>query len=325
MEVLGELTTEDLERLPRADGQEINRSVEGWRHRLAEDGASHDVLAAIDEYVALPRRDRSSVAALLNRYSNEAPAQTAVVFLWGGARGNNPTLAVCGQPRLSEDAGIPWLDDDSDRRRVAHEFLWDPLRAWDGEARPSPVEPRLAFQKLWTRQDWSKGLLKGCGTAFGTKILYWAVRAHLGIHPAAERPVPLIYDARVFASLMRRGPGSVRGFEQTWTHPQSKVFSDAYEAYCNYAYDSAERLNQLARQLNIDANFLAEDIERWHFDLGSAEPDPPVAGDHDDASYGGGPEEIEPDSDLPADYVVHQEQTVDRVLRSLAQAAERYG
>lgn len=74
-----------------------------------------------------------------------------------------------------------------------------------------------------------RGRLPGLGTAFGTKLLYFAVYLDGPIPP------PLIYDQFVWRALK-----SLDGSPDL-PHPQRYVTSEQYLAYCAWAEDNAAR------------------------------------------------------------------------------------
>ncbi|MFA9432849.1 hypothetical protein [Egicoccus sp. AB-alg2] len=317
---------DDLQRLPRASEQRIPRRVDGWRAHLAEAGASPPVHRAVDQYAELTDRSRRRVRELLLEYQGAPQARTAIVFLWGGARGKNPSLAVIGNPRVRSGSGAPWLRAADDHRDAAHTFLWNPRIASDGIEQDSLVAPRAAFEKLWSHPNLSQGLLPGCGTAFGTKLLYWAARCELGFDVPPEHPIPLIYDLRVFESLRALGLAypSDEGHPTAFTNPQRKMPFATYEAYCRIAYEWSNRLNERVANINhegLDA-FVPDDVEVMLFAVNgvglrtSQCTDEPAT----EGSDGGGPEIDEPQVD-PSSTGDLDLAAAARVLNALAAAA----
>jgi hypothetical protein len=215
---------------------------------------------------------------------HDAIARTAIVFLWGASRGRNLELSVMREPR---SGGLPpAFEASDDPRRAAHEFLWDGGVGRD-ESEEEHLSPRAAFEKLWCRPNTSKGLLPGCGTAFGTKVLYWAWRCRAGFEaPSQSRPAPLTYDLRVFASLRALGVVylSDAGEEVPFTSPTVAVPFRMYEAYCELALEWADRLNGLAASNAVsdpDRAFTPDDVELMLFTAngrGLTSPGPGVGG-----------------------------------------------
>lgn len=113
-----------------------------------------------------------------------------------------------------------------------------------------------AFSRLWDLQ-W-RPALKGFGTAFGTKLLFWSAKLANVPQP------PLIYDARVHAALVHL---EVPGLPPPvpWDHPWSCVRLCCYAKYCHWAHDAAVWLSQNVPDL---PGFSGEDVEYWLFQLG---------------------------------------------------------
>jgi hypothetical protein len=87
-----------------------------------------------------------------------------------------------------------------------------------------------AFTAMFGRNG--KPRLRNCSVAFVTKIM------HFMGYNSTVRPRPMIYDARVATALARMPDGPVVG------HPDSdKIWSDAYQRYCQWAEDLAVALN----------------------------------------------------------------------------------
>lgn len=319
---LADLSSSDLSSLPRARAHPVDRNVQGWLNRLVQDGASDNVIQAVGEYQNLRERERQALVVLLRRCAHDPVAQTAVVFLWGGARGRNPTLAVTEEPR-TKLVDEPWLRDSA-RPSEAHGFLWDTSRWWDMYPGRTPADPCRAFYKLWAKPRWDKGLVPGCGTAFGTKVLYWAARSTWDFSAPLEFPIPLIYDVRVYASLQTRGPHAVRGKRTAWTHPQKKMAGRTYEAYCTSAFDSAQVLNRRAEELDVKPDFGPDDIELWHFQLGGDDTNTDSvssASDPNDSAPEAGPELEEPEASPPTREDLSDTTVLERVLAALAAAS----
>ncbi len=90
-----------------------------------------------------------------------------------------------------------------------------------GSARSSAAD---GFTALFERR---RGRLPGLGTAFGTKLLYFAA------YVSGPSPRPLIYDQFVWRALESLDDAP------SLPHPQRYVTSEQYLTYCGWAADTA--------------------------------------------------------------------------------------
>lgn len=298
----------DLASLPRALAHSITRQVGNWKYHTAD--ISNEVTRAVDEYAG-GERSRLHIAELLHKYAPHPNAQTAVVMIWGGARGDNLKKALTSPPRINPATVPRWAREADGKLAAAHQVLWNPCADIQGDDQGEFVAPETAFEKIWRFDDYREGLLHGVGTAFGTKILYWAARSALR-GQAPERAIPLIYDLRVYQCLKSLGfEGSVA--------PTATMPFNFYAAYCDAAFAWAERLNALQPD---GPPFQPDDIEYWLFTLGDgARATATESGRR--VSAGGGPEDegLDPSSSRDEETVTERD-LIARIVRELAAQPE---
>lgn len=289
------MLAELLVRAPRARDHAVTKAVGDWKLRFPEEYRS--VIARYDE----GPRTRPDVAELLRDI--DPVARTVVVQLWGGARGDNMAAPVREQPRATVAVvrGKPY--DGEDNHADAHRFLWDTAHAWQPEFDGPPLLPFVAFDKLWKPDQRSRGLLPGIGCAFGTKILYWAERIVHGFDHTPASPMPLIFDARVLATLAGLGVTYTTGADGegaptrfTRTTDGGAMPYHCYAAYCQLAWRWAAICNDA---LPSEAPFVPDDVELWLFratdspsERGTASSAPGLAGGPEPESQGGPETEI---------------------------------
>ncbi len=248
----------DLRRLltsvARAESHTVRLDFAWWARRLASvapDTSAEQARRTFHHFSADPRWQhapeglaRAEIVRLLRDL--EPVPRYAVIIAWGA-----------GKRALWADRLRDQLNETGDDVTAKIELLLDANRRHDGSA--GRITAADAFPKLWQHPDTARPLLKGLGTAFGTKVLYWAARVQ-GCLP----PAPLIYDARVHRALdglqlrVEVGDGSDSFFD----HPWACVRFDVYTAYCSWAEQAAADLNQ---ELKPAVAVTADDIELWLF------------------------------------------------------------
>ncbi len=166
------------------------------------------------------------------------------------------------------------------------EFMMNPQQVVTGSSKNF----KDIFAKLWDPQETARGLVKGLGTAFGTKVLYWASRRE------AQWPRPLIYDQRVHGALWSLP--THWGAQERFDHPWECVRYACYEAYCEGSERSADLLNALGN--TRDYGFRSDDIELWLFQTGGGRPGHRFSGCTHGGWEAGGPDDVEepPDEDI---------------------------
>ncbi len=220
---------------------------------------------------------RERFGTLLTNGDLRPDQQIVLAYAWGGPTHGNNHVAGHAQ-RTSESIRDDTFSGDvreflcNPRQRRVH----DRQRADDCETLDHLVDPYHAFDKLWVPRDRTKGALGGMGTAYGTKVLYWAARAHgnLSWDVAPLSPIPLVYDMHVHRAVSALGvTWAVEGANpECFDDPSGKVRYWSYQAYCAWAYGVAQHLT--ASRADGGGVFLPDDVEYWLFLLSNS------AGDH---------------------------------------------
>jgi hypothetical protein len=109
----------------------------------------------------------------------------------------------------------------SDGAAAASEHIWVTAREQGAQA---------GFSALWHNK---RSCVRGLGTAFGTKVLYFAATA------ATPRPAPLVLDQFVYHGAQRLAQEGAIGDARRVPDPRRYLTSATYAKYCAWAEDQA--------------------------------------------------------------------------------------
>jgi hypothetical protein len=244
-----------------AELHEVDVQVDAYLRKLQETeprtDATQDAIDALSDLRSTGSQGLTRSKLVDALYGRSPAAQLALIFAWGSGTW---ALWRTNTTECLQTAAARCVFDSNDE---AIAFLLDPDRRFESVGSTkvvsgSGVSAYEAFVKLWCPKNYSRAVVPYAGTAFGTKLLYFAARRE-GLD---ERP--LIYDLRVAKSLRAldvRWAGDGLD-DEDFRLPTEKMPFASYAAYTRWCTDAADLLAQHGVTLE-GAPPAADDIECW--------------------------------------------------------------